>query len=1078
MGFFTVGNLFTLGLALLFLFLFRYLDKNNRNMRKLRDYSEALKKDLSLFMEEQEKAIKDYGVSLKVERDSAKELMRRLQITEEELAEKAAMVSRIDEHIKSYEKTLSELERMTSRLQENANRVREESAFVETTNKRINEAKSRLVELEKSLESIESRFEQDNAHSLEKAAEATLTDVRIVVSDLVSQTETVERRVEDLRQEISRSEQTRAATLAADVEHINHVLKTAVEQAGKRADKIEDAALANLKEQAEQRIQKIKSFEEERLKTYSENAKARVAEVQELLKKIRSDWQEERSDWESKDKALQDERKKDIHEAAESLALTLKLLEDAKAAAELQTETFSGRIRRIVSAEEETLLSAAAEMRQKSLDLTEAELKKYREGWQAERSDWESNDKALREERAKELLEIAATIGESNKRLAEAKAAFEAQMEEFASRTKDLVITQENLLVNTSEEMKQKALEIIGAKLEEYRLAQEEEFRRLQALADDVRRLDEELRLSMKKTVSGVREDFAHFVDEAAEARKTEAEKFDISAAALRKVMEEIEGEVTALKGAAYDNVSEKLKSFEDDFFSSLSKRGADIDVKIVQWQNGIEDRLSLIGDEAEKGRKDLEQNLTEEMRKTLAAQDTKLLASLERLKAETNAFSERIQGEITASDESVVSLKEQLTSNLQEAKEEADIFIKAEIGKYYIETSENIKLHQREFDVKLRELSDYIQTRNSEISSLIDASRSELGEAKEALTLKVRELDDSIEDVRRRVKDMSAENDSRITTARSSVEDVERHIKEAVAETKIIDKAEALRIDLAQRIEDLKTDIERIDQRRAEAFQLENDFVKIKRLQDDVNAKMTRFLSERRKIETMESDFNRLLKISHSVEEKLAQVSGEDDTLQGIQLQIRKLEEALNTTEEKFLRIERKNQILENTNEGVDRNFRVLQESEKISLKIGGELERYAENLSSIQTSIERLSGESEKAHRAVDKIEVLDKILEEIEERIDAMQRARQWVAGAETRLEELNRQAQTQARAIDSLVKGGKKTGAAVNLGEGAPPPQKKENVITLAKQGWKTDEIAKALKISRGEVELILDMQPLD
>ncbi|MDR0512600.1 MAG: hypothetical protein LBG93_05810, partial [Treponema sp.] len=753
MGFFTVGNLFTLGLALLFLFLFRYLDKNNRNMRKLRDYSEALKKDLSLFMEEQEKAIKDYGVSLKVERDSAKELMRRLQITEEELAEKAAMVSRIDEHIKSYEKTLSELERMTSRVQENANRVREESAFVETTSKRINEAKSRLVELEKSLESIESRFEQDNAHSLERAAEATLADVRIVVSDLVSQTETVERRVEDLRQEISKSEQTRAETLAADVEHINHVLKTAVEEAGKRADKVEDAALAKLREQAEQRIQKIKSFEEERLKSYHEDAKARVTEVQELLKKIRSDWQEERSAWESK-------------------------------------------------------------------------------------------DKALREERAKDLLEITATIVESNKRLTEAKAAFEAQMEELASRTKDLIITQENLLVNTSEEMKQKSLEIIGAKLEEYRLAQEEEFRRLQALADDVRRLDEELRLSMKKTVSGVREDFAHFVEEAADARKTEAEKFDISAAALRKVMEEIEGEVTALKGAAYDNVSEKLKSFEDDFFSSLSKRGADIDVKIVQWQNGIEDRLSLIGNEAEKGRKDLEQNLTEEMRKTLAAQDTKLLASLERLKAETNAFSERIQGEITASDESVVSLKEQLTSNLQEAKEEADIFIKAEIGKYSIETSENIKLHQREFDVKLRELSDYIQARNSEISSLIDASRSELGEAKEALTLKVRELDDSIEDVRRRVKDMSAENDSRITAARSSVEDVERHIKEAVAETKIIDKAEALRIDLAQRIEDLKTDIERIDQRRAEAFQLENDFVKIKRLQDDVNAKMTRFLS------------------------------------------------------------------------------------------------------------------------------------------------------------------------------------------------------------------------------------------
>jgi DNA-directed RNA polymerase specialized sigma24 family protein len=57
-------------------------------------------------------------------------------------------------------------------------------------------------------------------------------------------------------------------------------------------------------------------------------------------------------------------------------------------------------------------------------------------------------------------------------------------------------------------------------------------------------------------------------------------------------------------------------------------------------------------------------------------------------------------------------------------------------------------------------------------------------------------------------------------------------------------------------------------------------------------------------------------------------------------------------------------------------------------------------------------------------------------------------------------------------------GKKTGAAVDLGEGAPPLQKKENVIALARQGWTKDEIAKAMKISLGEVELILEMAPRD
>ena len=35
-------------------------------------------------------------------------------------------------------------------------------------------------------------------------------------------------------------------------------------------------------------------------------------------------------------------------------------------------------------------------------------------------------------------------------------------------------------------------------------------------------------------------------------------------------------------------------------------------------------------------------------------------------------------------------------------------------------------------------------------------------------------------------------------------------------------------------------------------------------------------------------------------------------------------------------------------------------------------------------------------------------------------------------------------------------------------------KKENVIRLAHRGWSIDEIAKATKLSRSEVELILDM----
>ncbi|MCL2374111.1 MAG: hypothetical protein FWC65_02580 [Treponema sp.] len=950
MGLFTVGNLITLGIALLILILFRQTDKNNRHMKKLRDYSDILKEDLSSFVKEQENAIKDFGVSLNVERDSAKELMKRLQITEEELAGKAAAMAHIDGQIKSYENSLAELDRMTSRVQENMNRVREESAFVESTGKRLTEVKGRLEEMSKELGTLEARFGRENSAALEQAVESTLADVKSVVSDLRASAETIERQVDDHRQEINKIEQSRAAGIARDVDHINQILKTAVEQAGKRADKMEEAALSALREQADERIRRLKTAEEERLKGYQESAKTRVADVQALIKGFRDEWQAERAAWEGSDKATRDERKKDIKE-------------------------------------------------------------------------------------------LNASLDDSEKRLLAAKAAFGKQSEDLSQRMGQIVSSQEAMLAKTAEDMKQKALEITGARLEEYRRAQDAEFKRLEALADDSKKLDAELRRGMQETIAKTREEFYRHEEESANIRKLELDKFAASAASLRKEMGEIEKEVSALKSAAYDNVSEKLKGFEDNFFADLSKRSGDIDQRLVEWQDVLAARLSKMEEEAEAGRRELERALIEETRKQLSVQDARLVSDLEHLKAETSAFGESIRGEMNAADESMRSLKEQLAGNLEEARKGADSFIKAEVSKYSLAAAETIKQHQRE-----------------------------LGE-------KLRELDEGIDDARSRVKELSAETDSRVAAVRSSVEDTERHIREAVDQAKLIDKADALRLDLGRRIEDLKTDIDRLDQRRAEAFQLENDFVKIKRLEDDVNAKMTRFLSEKRKIETMEADFNRLLKISHAVEEKLAQVTGADDTLQGMQLQLRKLEEALGTTDDKFQRIERKNQVLDNTNDGIDRNFRSLQESEKLSSKIGDELVRYADDLTFIKTSIEKLSGESERAREAVDKIEVLDKLLEEIEARIDSMQRARQWVAGAETRLEELNRQALIQTRAIDSTLKG-KKSGAVPNLGEGSPPVQKKENVITLAKQGWKVDEIAKALKISRGEVELILDLAPGD
>ncbi|MDR2398338.1 MAG: hypothetical protein LBD74_06215, partial [Spirochaetaceae bacterium] len=75
MGFFTLGNLLTLGIVGLVLVLYRQLDRQSHALNKVHKYADKLRLDLAEFVAEKEAAVKDYGISLDVQQKSAKELM-------------------------------------------------------------------------------------------------------------------------------------------------------------------------------------------------------------------------------------------------------------------------------------------------------------------------------------------------------------------------------------------------------------------------------------------------------------------------------------------------------------------------------------------------------------------------------------------------------------------------------------------------------------------------------------------------------------------------------------------------------------------------------------------------------------------------------------------------------------------------------------------------------------------------------------------------------------------------------------------------------------------------------------------
>jgi chromosome segregation ATPase len=1216
MAFFTPGNLITLAIVALLLLLFRQLDKSKRPLEKVRKYADKLKEDIAAYAAEKEEAVKNYGVSLNVEQQAARELMKRLQLTDQELADKAAAVAKIDERIGAYDATLEELIQMTARVEENLNRLKDESAFVEDTRLQTKGLREKLSSLEKDLDKLGQRFERENEAALEKTQEAVIASLRSTVQDLEAQAETIERKVEDHREIIDRVEAERAERLDRDQERIEETLAHSLEEAGKRADKLEDAALVKLRDQAQDRVEKLKPALEEKIKTYQESAKTRVGELQELIRRQRSEAKtaaaeaaatvkEQQRQWQAEEASLsaaalsrQETWKQRIDEGEAALrdletlftaqkdrmdtslagqrdyvetslehlrqqwtALSgeletnqslleqkwLQVSQDMDAASERQREHWAGIAggleitletqRNTWDAAAATLDLALAEHRDRTETALETQqgaftqalqsqaedleqaLSGQRQAWdqtaaafettlaghsaqveQALSARWDQANTALAIQRGQmdaalkalaEEFESAlsaqrdrsAAALETQKRdwetlSAENQSDLEAQRQtwaDLAAKHRDAFQGQLDGWYTTTEELARRLLEESEQRLETYRAAQGEEFQRLAAAADDTTRLEEELRRLMTEAEARVRSGFTRFEEEAADFRAEAAAGFDAQVKSFRAVLEGLQDELAELKESAHGTVSKNLKDFEDQFFADLAQRKLDIDHRFTDWQEAVEQRLGVLGEESAARRGEMETALAEESRKNLAAQGEKLTADLERLRKETAGLEMGIREEMRTADETRLSFQERLNRDMEELRLSAESSIKVEIGRYTLSVQESIKQNQRDMEGRLKELTDFLETRNGEIRASQDRVR-ELAEENDGRIAQFRlDLGKAREEAAAQRQEIFARTQEEAKDLSAAVEDAERRIKDFTAQTRLFERTDELKTELERRIEDLRGDIDRLDQRKSEVAQMEGEFARIRRLGDDVGAKMTRFLLEQRRIEVMEADFNRLIQTSQAVEAKLAQVSDTDDTLEAVQVQIRRLEDALRETEEKYQRVERKNQTLEETNNGIARNFKALQDSEAALTRIRQGQEDLTLRVETLRDNLETLTAESGKAQVTSERLGLLDETLAAIEQRIKDMQKAREWLAALETRMEDMYRQAQDHVKLAGDIVN--RDSGPSYD-DKSAVTPAVRENVLKLARRGWTVKEISNSVKLSEGAVELILEFASRD
>ena len=1053
---FTSGNILTLCVSIILIIVFRQMDRNNRSIEKAKKFGDKLKDDLDGFIKERASRLEESSIALEVQQTKAVAAVKRLEEIRADIAGKEASllernkaVESFGKQIEAYDATIRQLMEMTSQAESNLTRITSESDFADNLGRKLLNSQRQLQEVSSAIPALRDEFAKENRAMLESVHAETVQRMTATIADL-------EKRIEAAHKG--------GATLVSDSsEKLKDIFNKAYAEAARRADGLEDAAFQKLKEQASERLRSYRESIEEKTSQLHEQTKGRLLEVQQMVKGFKGEWQ------------------------AEANAF----LESTRA----ETERLGA--------------------------------------------------------------ECESAIGKIEVRLSSAETA-------SAGRLKEL----EADLARAGSEL--------GAGLETLRNDVDFRMAKFEKMAGDVDRLDEQLRLAMQETEKRVNGEFSLFASDQEAKQSAFAEKLTEASGALSGRMETLEAGLNELKARAYENVSEKLKGFEDDFFADLAKRSESISSSIERWTASVGERLESLSSESESSRRDLETKYAAELKERLASIAEQYHQQTVHLEEQIASVEGELRSRITASDQSILSFVEQSRSEFAQARETASLHVQNELSAHALSVQDILRKQEREVEAKTREYLATIenaraeseatlasikadlaswQSRNEQqledaksllddrIASIGDSSKTAMADLEAAHQSEFRDfvadtaeerkqLRDSIdgmkgeiasardsfqrrsaealEEFRKmyeemtsvtalRVREHAAETDQTIKSLKSMVqemresvdqtreklfqkiqsdtanlgetlEEIDRKQKAFIAQTRVFDRAEELKTSLETNIESIKGEISRLDVYRDTMNTLEQQYGKVRKLEEEANQKVSRFMAEKKRIDILETDFNKLLGLSDSIDRKISELTLTNDDLQQYQVQIRRFEESIAEVNSRYERLEKKAVVLDQTAGGVDKAFEGLKELETSLSSYRSQIAGVPDELSGIRGDLATLLENKDKTSQMVERLSSLDTVLDDVEKRTEKMQTAREWLARTETRLEEISRQSEDQLKLLGDLLK----DDGAAKKSKGAPPIGIRENVVKLAHQGWKVDEIARALHLSRGEVELILEL----
>lgn len=1022
-GWVKVG-VFTILLSLILSFgvvlVFRYLDKDNNSMDKVRQYADKRMSDFDAYFKDKNHALMTVGAELDAKQTMSAAAVKRFekQLAEfrqmtENLSEKTSVVDNLKQKTSEYEDELAKLVDMSARVEENLLRIQKASSVIDQVNARFDAQKKTADSIEKKLSVITADFAGKNAEQLKAIGSELLNRYQLRAQKLDESTGAAQKRSEEL-----------LAKLNADI-------ASAYNSAAQKATQLEDTVFKHLSEKASARCESYKT----EINRNSEEIKKQLSDTADFLTKAMAET-------EQREKSLQERYESLLEE--QNLAFD-KQLERKFAELNSRIDESADRIRQTTQelAEEADGNGKTLEGIRASLESQIAQLQeRYNSMFLEAVSDAENREKAAYEK----YREISERNLESYKNSVQEKINLINESAVSAAKS-----AEEKLSAVTA------SLSNLDARIEEYKKDLLYRLSNLEMSGQDLESLESAVRKAMDQTQNRILSDFTDF----SAAQQKRQSDFELSikdnSDRIAAELSALEKSLDALKESAVNSVSEKLHGLEDSFDSNLRVSATKLSDELNEWKQDFDSRLGKLSGQYEDQRHAVESNYTEDLKNKLLALQERNKEFLTRSSSDITLAREDIQEQLEQVRSEMTGFMEQYRVNLQQASSDSEKALKEASEAYNARIISQLEKKEKEILEDLKAFEEGVESRQKTGVSSIDAAMSEFNtwkqhlrqqfdEArslfeeqllgmKDAAAQKIEEaqgvLDGSMEEYsserQKKLDELSERIESLDDKTETSISEYEDRSKNIVSEMQKMyeemlktteERVRSQTTDSEQKIRALRTEIQSAGEENR--VRQANMVMKMQNDANDFQTRMSELDKELKSIEVQMQLYEKAEQMKKQLDDRLTELDNRFNKIDLYRSDAEKLTAEYNSLlkldneiNEKLLRFNSGRSQIENIESKFDK---LLALSGNMDTKIK-DLQTASDDLQEIQISVRNfqntLSGISDRYDRLEKKNEVIDRVASDVDKTFENLRELEQ-------RLSNCNRQASSLPAEIEDVQK----------------------------------------------------------